>query len=333
MTTQDPVLVIGPQGELSSKLLALCQSTGHDAWHYDCFPAQKWKNAPSILICADAEISIQQKRAGVALVASKDLTLELYQQAIELGAEEIHSLENATNEIADFLNREHFTATECKVILIHGTSGSAGSTSLALSLAQQYQKQNKKCLLVDTHQYHKGLSAFIEEDGVDWSDFLSVQGTFSLHHFQSLPKISQVPCLTWTRADSLQFLLEPRVFASVLETAQSAFDVVVIDGSAENLTEIPEATLVIMMRATANEAIIAQQLRKQVTEMLCIVQGKIPTGVDEKLIKETVALEELFYIKHQKHCEGLSIAEPEKFLKALAKSEYPKFAQHFIEKL
>ncbi|MFT4185908.1 MAG: hypothetical protein QM613_01585 [Micrococcaceae bacterium] len=334
---QHPVLVIGPEDDVSSKLLALCQATGNDAWHYISIPddSKEWKEAPKVLISAKLEETVRNKRTGVALIKEGlDEDLRLYKKAIENGAEEVFSIEGSIDKIVDFINQETIMHKPSIVIVIHGTCGQVGTTSLAISLAQKSVKKSS-CLLIDTHRLHNGLARYIEGDGYDWGDFIEIEGRISSHYLEdSLPNITNIPCLTWFKNDSRKHNVSHETFYSVLKAAEQKYDFIIIDWAAH---EIPDFLLpvhhVVLLRARCGDAEIANTFGTITNNPLLVLTGKIPPGVTKDLIEEVTKIPLSYHLKEQKSYINYEQQEPEKTLKALEKTQYPELATHLIKEL
>ncbi|MFT4245778.1 MAG: hypothetical protein QM571_04580 [Micrococcaceae bacterium] len=333
---QHPVLVIGTEDDVSSKLLELCQATGNDAWHYVSIPddSKEWKEAPKVLISAKLEETVQ-KRNGVALIKEGlNEDLRLYKRAIENGAEEVFSIEGSIDRIVDFINQETIVHKPCIAIVIHGTCGHVGATSLAISMAQEILKKFS-CLLIDTHRLHNGLARYIEGDGYDWGDFIEVEGRISSHYLEdSLPKITNIPCLTWFKNDSRKQTVSHETFYSVFKAAEQKYDFIIVDWAAHEIPDFLQSVHhIVLLRARCGDAEIANTFGTITNNPLLVLTGKIPPGVTKDLIEEVTKIPLCYHLKEQRNYVNYDHEEPENTLKALEKTQYPELAVHLIKEL
>jgi secretion/DNA translocation related CpaE-like protein len=186
-------------------------------------------------------------------------------------------------------------------VSVVGGNGGAGASTFACALAVVAARRGQRVLLVDGDPLGGGLDLVVgaeDAEGLRWPDLMGTQGRVSAPSLRSaLPALGSLSVVSWDRGDPL--VMPPETMRAVVSAGQRGNDLVVIDlprrldaAGEEALVRSASTLLVVSaeVRAVAAAARVRDQLATLAAGMLVVVRGPGPTGLDGRLVADTLGL-------------------------------------------
>lgn len=271
---------------------------------------QRWSTAPLVLLDRKGVTACVAEslppRTAIVVVTTEPEPLELWRQAMEIGAERVIALPGAepwlVNALADAV--EGPASKTGRVLAVLGARGGAGASVFAVAVGLTALNAGENALLVDCDPRGGGLDLVLgaeAEEGVRWPDMqLSAGRIASAALHDSLPSKrrgkAQLTLLSGARKGERP---PPDAVAAVIEAGRRAGEVVVCDVPRQleqtAWTAIDRADLtVIVTPAEVRAAISARQLATELaargTTPQLIVRGPSPAGLRADEIAATAHL-------------------------------------------
>ncbi|MBA4866569.1 septum formation initiator [Streptomyces sp. PSKA54] len=256
---QGAPLIVTEDVELLDDLLRLCAAAGARPEVHHGVPEQRgdWEAAPLVLVGDDAAVRVRGavRRRGVVLVGHDQDDPDVWQRAVEIGADHVLRLPDGeqwlVDRIADVAEGAGLPALTVGVI---GGRGGAGASTLACALAVTSAREGRRTLLVDADPLGGGLDVLLggeTADGLRWPAFAESRGRVGGSALEeSLPELHALRVLSWDRGDSV--VVPPEAVRAVLAAARRRGGSVVVDlprrvddGTAEVLAQLDLGLLVV----------------------------------------------------------------------------------------
>ncbi|MGW0393377.1 septum site-determining protein Ssd [Streptomyces sp. NPDC003042] len=313
--TEDPLLL--------DDLLRLCAAAGAEPHVHHAVPEQSgaggdlgsggdgsgpsaaaargsvgWESAPLVLVGDDAARRVRgaPRRDGVFLVGRDLDDPQVWQRAVEIGAQEVLRLPDAENRlvdrIADVVEGAGRPALTVGVI---GGSGGAGASTLACALALRAARVGERTILIDGDPLGGGMDVLLggeSAEGLRWPDFAASRGRVGAGALEeSLPELHALRVLSWDRGDRV--VVPPAAVRSVVAAARRRGGVVVVDlprrvdeAVAEVLAQLDLVLMVVPgeLRSVAAAGRVAAGVRMVARDVRVVVRGRCPDGLDAEAV-------------------------------------------------
>ena len=301
------ILVMSSDEELIDHVLGLAAAHGVEV-HVASDPGAargRWQSARLVLIGADhAHAACDQelpRRSGVVIVCTEDDDT-LWQTGVALGAEHVVHLPEGERWLLDRLAQAIETPrSDGAVISVLPASGGAGASTFAVTTARCLARQ-LRTVVIDADAIGGGLELVMgleDAEGVRWADLADTRGRLSPATLaDALPKTDAVSVLSWSRFGPTT--LVEGAFASVVDAAIKAFDVVVIDLprdiGADGEYALSRSTRACVVATTRIRSVFAagrilEQVTRQVSDTRLVVRSD-PRGVGPDVITQAVGQRE-----------------------------------------
>ncbi|WP_405529963.1 septum formation initiator [Streptomyces avidinii] len=253
-----------------------------------------WETAPLVLVGDDAARRVRgaPRRPGVFLVGRELDDPQVWQRAVEIGAEEVLRLPDAesrlVDRIADVVEGAGRPALAVGVI---GGSGGAGASTLACALALRAAHAGERTILIDGDPLGGGMDVLLGGEGAEglrWPDFAASRGRVGAGALEeSLPELHALRVLSWDRGDRV--VVPPAAIRSVVAAARRRGGVVVVDlprrvdeAVAEVLAQLDLVLMVVPgeLRSVAAAGRVAAGVRMVARDVRVVVRGRCPGGLD-----------------------------------------------------
>ncbi|WP_229920630.1 septum site-determining protein Ssd [Streptomyces avidinii] len=257
-----------------------------------------WETAPLVLVGDDAARRVRgaPRRAGVFLVGRELDDPQVWQRAVEIGAEEVLRLPDAesllVDRIADVVEGAGRPALTVGVI---GGSGGAGASTLACALALRAAHAGERTILIDGDPLGGGMDVLLggeSAEGLRWPDFAASRGRVGAGALEeSLPELHALRVLSWDRGDRV--VVPPAAIRSVVAAARRRGGVVVVDlprrvdeAVAEVLAQLDLVLMVVPgeLRSVAAAGRVAAGVRMVSRDVRVVVRGRCPGGLDPEAV-------------------------------------------------
>ncbi|MET9604054.1 septum site-determining protein Ssd [Streptomyces sp. NPDC006512] len=257
-----------------------------------------WESAPLVLVGDDAARRVRgaPRRDGVFLVGRDLDDPEVWQRAVEIGAEEVLRLPDAetflVDRIADVVEGAGRPALTVGVI---GGSGGAGASTLACALALRAARAGERTILIDGDPLGGGMDVLLGGEGAEglrWPDFAASRGRVGAGALaESLPELHALRVLSWDRGDRV--VVPPAAMRSVVAAARRRGGVVVVDlprrvdeAVAEVLAQLDLVLMVVPgeLRSVAAAGRVAAGVRMVARDVRVVVRGRCPEGLDAEAV-------------------------------------------------
>ncbi|WP_405784083.1 septum site-determining protein Ssd [Streptomyces sp. NBC_00859] len=299
-------LIVTEDAVLLDDLLRLCAAAGAEPEVHHGVPEHKggWEGAPLILVGDDAasRVSGSTRRPGVYLVGKDQDDPDVWQRAVEIGAEYVLRLPDAESwlveRIADVAEGAGDQALTVGVI---GGRGGAGASTLACALAVTAARSGRRTVLIDGDPLGGGLDVLLggeHAQGRRWPDFARSKGRVAGSALEeSLPELHGLRVLSWDRTDAV--VIAPEAMRAVLAAARRGGGVVVVDlprrvdeSVAEALAQLDIGLLVVPgeLRAVAAAARVASMAGMVLQDLRAVVRGPYAPGLDEEWVARALDL-------------------------------------------
>ena len=269
---------------------------------------REWQAAPLVLLdehtareCAEAGLP---RRPGVIVLATGDPPEPLWQQAVEIGAEQVISLPAKEtwliNALADATDRPAPTAG--RVLAVLGGRGGAGASVLSAALALTATKRGSPALLIDCDPLAAGLDQLLGaegEPGLRWPDLHVGGGRVTASALRAaLPgRAAGGPGFAVLSCDRTGNGPDQEALAAVIDAGRRAGDTVICDlpRQVSPVTDVAtdRADLAVLVvpaeiRASTGGRLIASRLRERGTRVGVVVRGPAPSRLRAQEIAEAV---------------------------------------------
>lgn len=299
-------LIVTEDAALLDDLLRLCAAAGVEPEVHHGVPERRggWESAPLILVGDDAAARVRgsTRRAGVYLVGRDQDDPDVWQRAVEIGADHVLRLPDAESwlveRIADVAEKIGSLALTVGVI---GGRGGAGASTLACALAVTAARSGQRTVLIDGDPLGGGLDVLLGGERVEgsrWPDFARSKGRVGgVALEESLPEVHGLRILSWDRTDAV--VIAPEAMRAVLAAARRGGGVVVVDlprrvdeGVAEALAQLDLGLLVVPgeLRAVAAAARVASMAGMVLQDLRAVVRGPYASGLDEEWVARALGL-------------------------------------------
>lgn len=299
---QSGPLIVTEDTELLDDLLRLCAAAGATPEVHHSVPSVpsaagqrgRWEAAPLVLVGDDAARRVRgaARRRGVVLVSRDQDDSEIWQRAVEIGADHVLMLPDGeqwlVDRIADVAEGVGRPALTVGVI---GGRGGAGASTLACALAVTSAREGVRSLLVDADALGGGLDVLLggeTAEGLRWPAFAASRGRVGGGALEeSLPELHSLRVLSWDRGDCVA--VPPQAVRAVLAAARRRGGTVVVDlprrvddGVAEILAQLDVGLLVVPaeLRAVAAAGRVAAAVGMVLRDLRVAVRGPYVSGLD-----------------------------------------------------
>ncbi|MEU9373506.1 septum site-determining protein Ssd [Streptomyces sp. NPDC048255] len=257
-----------------------------------------WESAPLVLVGDDAARRVRgaPRRDGVFLVGRDLDDPQVWQRAVEIGAQEVLRLPDAegllVDRIADVVEGAGRPALAVGVI---GGSGGAGASTLACALALRAARTGERTILIDGDPLGGGMDVLLggeAAEGLRWPDFAGSRGRVGAGALEeSLPELHALRVLSWDRGDRV--VVPPAAMRSVVAAARRRGGVVVVDlprrvdeAVAEVLAQLDLVLMVVPgeLRAVAAAGRVAAGVRMVARDVRVVVRGRSPGGLEPEAV-------------------------------------------------
>ena len=288
---------------------------------------RSWSTAPLVLVAVDAlETCLQARlprRSGVVLVATDLATEDVWQGAVELGAEHVLVLPDGEPWLTDRLaDAVEVLGPAGAVVAVVGGRGGAGATTLACALAVTATRCGRLTLLVDGDPLGGGIDLVFggeRDGGARWPDLGATRGRVPAAALDgALPRMAGLSVLSWGRDDTPRVPVE--AVQAVLSAGRRANELVVVDlpRSSDECTRavLAAATTVLLVvpnevRAAAAASRVATGLATLCADLRVVTRGPSPTGLRGDRVAEALGLPLLADLRAEPGLDGaLERGEP-----------------------
>lgn len=229
-----PVLLVTSSASLHDAVVALCAAAGVEA-QVCADPGlvlAAWGAADLVLVGADAAGQVAKlappRRPDVHVVG-QGVADAVFRDAVELGAESVVDLSEASDWLVDALADVGERASPGRTVGVVGGSGGAGATTLACALAQ-WHAARAPTLLVDGDPLGPGLDTLLGMEGVAgvrWEGLSETAGRLGARALrESVPRRDDLGVLTWS---GVRRRLDVPTVRRILPAAVRGHDLVVVD--------------------------------------------------------------------------------------------------------
>jgi secretion/DNA translocation related CpaE-like protein len=292
--------------ELLDDLLRLCAAAGTEPQVHRSVPERKgsWEEASLVLVGDDAAERCRgaTRRRGVMLVGRDQDDPDVWQRAVEIGADCVLRLPDAESWLVDRIaDAAEGVGRPALTVGVIGGRGGAGASTLACALAVTAARAGRRTMLVDGDPLGGGLDVLLggeQTEGRRWPDFAASKGRVAGGALEeSLPRLHDLRVLSWDRGDSV--VIRPEAMRSVLAAARRRGGVVVVDlprrvdeGVAEALAQLDVGLLVVPaeLRAVAAAGRVASLVSMVLRDLRAVVRGPYATGLDDRWIADALGL-------------------------------------------
>ncbi|NBE49855.1 septum site-determining protein Ssd [Streptomyces boluensis] len=299
-------LIVTEDPRLLDDLLKLCAAAGARPEVHHGVPERRggWEAAPMVLVGDDAVHRVRgaARRRGVVLVGHDQDDPDVWQRAVEIGADHVLRLPDAepwlVDRIADVAEGVGEPALTIGVV---GGRGGAGASSLACALALTSARSGTRTMLIDADPLGGGLDVLLGGEttkGLRWPAFAESKGRVGARALEeSLPRLHDLRVLSWDRGDTVT--VPPGAMRAVLAAARRRGGVVVVDlprrvdeGIAEALAQVDVGLLVVPaeLRAVAAAGRVASAVGMVLRDLRAVVRGPGTAGLDGEQVARLLGL-------------------------------------------
>ncbi|ROO90939.1 secretion/DNA translocation related CpaE-like protein [Actinocorallia herbida] len=246
------------------------------------------QNAALVLVGADLPGRIP-RRGGVVMLA-RAATVPVFRRAMDLGAERVAVLPDEEDWLAERMARACLPGAFGRRIAVTGARGGAGASVFATTLALMAARGGARVLLVDLDAGGGGLDTLLGLEGTPgtrWPDLAGLRGRLAPRALEEeVPSARGVAVLS--HAHDRPCALRPEVVASVLATAQRAYDLVITDRP-RDLALTADRT-VLLVPAEVRGVLAARSVAAGPDEPLLVTRGPAPGGLAPRAVAESLCL-------------------------------------------
>ena len=256
---------------------------------------RSWSTAPYVVVCVDALASCLRarlpRRTGVVLLGADLPEGDVWQGAVELGAEQVVALPEAERWLADRLaDAVESRGPAGSLVAVVGGRGGAGATTLACALAVTATRCGRPTLLVDGDPLGGGIDLVFggeRDDGVRWPELSATRGRVPAAALDgALPRMAGLSVLSYGRGDPAHVPVE--AVRAVLSAGRRANELVVVDlprsldDGARAVLGLATTVLLVVpneVRAAAAASRVAAGLGLLCADLRVVARGPSPTGL------------------------------------------------------
>lgn len=272
--------------------------------------AAAWSRAPFVVVGDDAVDGLARRRGtgrlprrdGVVLVGTDLDDADVWQRAVEVGAEQVVFLPDAEVWLVERLaEAAEEPGPVGAVVAVVGGRGGAGATTLACALAVTAARTGRRVLLVDGDPLGGGIDLVFggEADrGLRWPDLTGTRGRLPAAALaDALPRMAGLSVLSCDRGDAPAVPVE--AVQAVLSAGRRASELVVVDlprmvddTARVVLAEATRTLLVVPaeVRAAAAASRVASTVALLCSDLQLVVRGPSPGGLGARAIARALGL-------------------------------------------
>ncbi len=265
-----------------------------------------WAGAPLIVLGQDVVTALARRRpprrACVVLVGLDLDSARVWQDAVDVGAEQVVFLPDAEPWLVDRLaDAADGDGREAAVVGVVGGRGGAGATTLSVALALAGSRRGARTLLIDADPLGGGIDLALggeSADGARWPDLAASRGRVSGAALREvLPAVDELTVLSWDRGDLLT--VPPEAMATVLAAARRSHDLVVVDlprrvdPAVEEVLSRVSTVLVVVpaeVRATVAAARVVAAVGLVAGDVRVVVRGPAPSRLGARDVVQSLGL-------------------------------------------
>jgi secretion/DNA translocation related CpaE-like protein len=306
-------LVVSSDDALLDEVLRLLAAAGAEPELATGGPALRraHRDAPLVLVGADAlagaAVRALPRRAGVVVVAARELPAAEWAAAVELGAERVAVLPDDESWLLDRAAAAARPPVERgRLVAVGGSCGGAGASTVATALALAAAPG---AVLVDGDPWGAGLDLLLgaeRVDGLRWPELTGLRGRVGGEALiAALPEVDGVHVLAASRATPVA--VPDEALAAVVEAAREVGRTVVVDlprsgGSAPTvLAEADLAVLVVPARLrSATAARLLVEDPRSGWAGAALVQRQVAGGLSRSELGDVVGRPVLAELPHDR---------------------------------
>jgi secretion/DNA translocation related CpaE-like protein len=194
----------------------------------------RWRDTPTLLVGADALADcvgeLGSHRTGLLVVSVGELAVELWPRVLDVGAEQVLALPRDRGALVAALARPP-AGPQALLVGVVGGRGGAGASVLAARLASAFAAEGHDVLALDADPDGAGLDVVLAMEqvpGARWSRLTAIGEALPAQALRdALPTSGSLAVLAHDAASAPASA--PGSLLRVLESARSAYDVVVVD--------------------------------------------------------------------------------------------------------
>lgn len=315
----EPVLVITGEAALADELRRLCAAAGVGVSVQPTPPAlQPWLAGRLVLVGADRARSVHSaghpRRPGVVLVTDDPDAADVWQQAVQLGAEQVAVLPDSREWLVERVAGAVERGGTGRVVGVVGGCGGGGASTWAAALAVGAAMAGHRVLLADLDPLGGGADLILGVDdvpGLRWGDLAGARGRLpSGSVSDALPRMDSLAVLTYAQDQPVD--LPVRAVEAVLTAATRAHDLVVVDlprcgddTSAVALSRLHELQLVVpaRLRAVAAAASLVARLGPAAPPLQVVVRQSGDDSLSPGRVAEAVGAPLCLQMRDEPHLE------------------------------
>ena len=301
-------LVVTSDVDVLDDLLRLAATAGVDL---DVAPdagvaRRSWTAAPFVVVAADAVDGCARlrlpRRSDVVLLGNDLDDAEVWQRAVEIGAEQVVFLPDAERWLAERLaDAAEGGAEEGALVAVLGGRGGAGATTFASALAVTATRAGRLALLVDGDPLGGGIDLVFGAEldrGLRWPELVSTRGRVPAAALSgALPRMRGLSVLSWDRSGAAPAPVE--ALQAVLAAGRRAHELVVVDlprslddAGRAVLAEATTTVLVVPteVRAAAAAAALAATVATLCADLRVVTRGPSPSGLGGDQVARALGL-------------------------------------------
>lgn len=224
------------------------------------------------------------ERSRVLLVTDDAADVDVWQHAVEMGAEQVLVLPDGQDWLVERLAATSEPVGSAYVVAVVGGCGGGGASVLSAGLAVTAAGGGRRVLLADLDPLGAGADLTLgvaDVPGLRWPDLASARGRLPGGSVrEALPRLDDLAVLAWGRGEPID--LPPRAVDAVLAAARRAHDLVVIDlpraadAAAATALAVADELLVVVparLRATASAAQLVARWSPSAPETKVVVRS------------------------------------------------------------
>ncbi len=235
VTALPAVLVVTAEPALADELRRLCAAAGvGSSVSAAPPPLDAWLAGRLVLIGADRARSVHgaghPRRPGVVLVTDDPDDADVWQHAVQLGAEQVAVLPDSREWLVERVAGAVERGGAGRVVGVVGGCGGGGASTWAAALAVGAALTDRRVLLADLDPLGGGADLMLGVDdvpGLRWGDLAGARGRLPSGSVRdALPRLDALAVLTYGEEP---VDLPVRAVEAVLTAATRAHDLVVVD--------------------------------------------------------------------------------------------------------
>lgn len=291
-------LVVTADAEVLDDLLRLAATAGTDLEVAPEAGAARrtWSAAPFVVVAADAVDGCTRlrlpRRSGVVLLGRDLDDADVWQRAVQIGAEHVLFLPDAERWLTErFADAAEGGREEAPLVAVLGGRGGAGATTFASALAVTATRAGRLALLVDGDPLGGGIDLVFGgelDEGLRWPELVSTRGRVPASALSAaLPRMRGLSVLSWDRSGAAAAPVE--ALQAVLAAGRRAHELVVVDlpraldDSVRAVLAQATTTVLVVpteVRAAAAAASVACAVGGLCADLRLVTRGPSPSGLN-----------------------------------------------------